>query len=220
MFIFQIMDRVYLIGNSLVANLNSYAFYEVISLPGATMADMYKHVLRRRHDLYGSTLYIMEGAIRFTKKITTESRVEVVLRQGRSAPDPIQVEMETIRSELLRRRDIKVVFCQIPAMSIREVNRALESRHGGRQLMKAFHSEWQRELQHSIQRANRLIVEGNERHAVLTPWTTKGSISTNRRFSFRRLADGLHPKPALLRIWAKEFERVVQLAYLPYAPQR
>ena len=118
----------YIIGNSLLSNLRTYAFTEVISLPGATMADMYSHVLRRRHDLVGCTLYIMEGAIRFTRKVSSTDRVEVVLRQGRSAPLPIQDEMESIRSRLLEMRQITVVFCQIPAMSIREVNHSLYQR--------------------------------------------------------------------------------------------
>lgn len=209
----------YIIGNSLLSNLHTFAFREVISLPGATMADMYTHVVRQRPDLVGCTLYVMEGAIRFTKKISSADRNEVVLRQGRSAPMPIEEEMECIRSRLRHMRQITVVFCQIPAMSIKEVNRSLYRRRGGRQIMRALYTEWQRELQRSIRLANRSVVAGNERAQCLTPWTTKGTIISNRNFSFSRLADGLHPKAVLLRIWAKEFERVIQLEYSTWCSQ-
>ena len=205
-----------LMGNSLVRGLRSESFSEVICLPGAPLDDMLKHVRERRPDIRNCQLYIVEGAIRFTRKVSTENRHEVVLREDRLALAPLEWLLPAARQELKWTRRVEVVYCQMPAMSIRLVNDSLQTRHGGRRLMRAFEADWQRKLQCRIREANRSIVADNDAAGVCTPWLTKGSITSNRVFRFRRLVDGLHPDRSLVAIWKRELERVVRLNRYPF----
>lgn len=210
------MKRI-LIGNSLVRGLrlNPDTFSKVIAIPGACVEDMMRFI-ETRPDIVRCQVYIMEGAIRYTKKIVGPTRKEVVLREGRSRLGPLADVLRASRVWLKEQRQVEVIYCQIPAMSIKRLNDFLHARHGGRRLMRAFEQDWQSDLQRLIRDANRVIVADNNAAGVCTPWTTKGTITSNRAFRFHRLVDGLHPTAALVVIWKRELERVATLNALPF----
>ena len=207
----------YLIGNSLVHGFRfpTSLFHETICMPGANLSHMTRR-LREREDVRNGILYVMEGSIRFSRVIKSESRHEVVLREGASELEPLAGHYRTFQAEM-RRRGLKVVFCQMPAMSIDIINRHYANKFGTRRMMRSFYCEWQAKLDRLVKTANRTITAANRQARVHTPWTSKGTIRSGRRVTFSRLRDGLHPSTDLETTWKREIQRVVALNNIRYA---
>ena len=206
----------FLIGNSLIHGFRfpTSIFHETICMPGANLTHILKR-LRERQDIKDGMLYVMEGSIRFSRLIKTESRHEVVLREGTRELEPLVRQSRDFQAEM-RRRGLRVVFCQMPAMSVDIVNRHYAKKYKTRRMMKSFYAEWQCKLDRLVKAANRTITAANRQARVHTPWMSTGTIRSGRHVTFSRLRDGLHPSTDLEAVWKRELQRVVTLNNLRY----
>lgn len=201
--------RVFLLSNSLAADIDESLFDEVTILPGATYQPLLDIVIFDPSKYTGSLVYLLIGPLLHSRRHKTSTRVETVLASQFACTTDTFL---SYRRRLARMNCTPVVCTTFP-MDFKRYN---ESKGRGRQIMQAFYEEYTETLKRRIEDDNKMIVAINTINKVHTPFLGKKifpRVGSQHRYAFRTgaLRDGLHPEPRVVRDWERELRRNIDL---------
>ena len=168
-----------IVGNSLLRDVDLSSFDFVKIRTGLGMSALVSCFLQDYPDIKDLLLYVVEGPVRYTNKVSEGSRMEVI-RKGEVGD--IAEEMDSIRRRFSSRR-IRVIFPTMSSMSFKAYNNHLLHSHRTRTLL------WR----HQYQNWQHLMEQKLDVH---TPFLNKRvvvSVRGRTKFRYNPLRDGLHP---------------------------
>ena len=204
--------RTFLLGNSLVAELNDPQ-WTTICRPGADWEQLANYVLSNRVRFTDSFVYILVGPVRFTRLHRTRGRRECVLSSF-----AVGTPLSWFRTWLQQLVPLNIIpiLCTVYPLEFRSYNNAIRRE---RLLLQDFYNEWTEQLKGMVVVENRLIVNFNVRLGMATPFIHRRIF--HRRpggytFRPRFLRDGLHPTQQIAQEWVTELRRVGRLNNLAW----
>lgn len=202
-------------GNSLIRDMmfSQEDFEEVIILPGATLDRLFEEVMATPY-IANCLVYLVEGPIRYSDKISTRRRHEAILKEEvvREWDEEIPIQpgiveqLSNYRGQAVR-RGIQLV---IPTMSLLHFGKYNYVKGRGTRCNRNY-IKWQNILENKLREDNGKIVGSNRNWSIHTPFLNKGTLESRGRSSNTQVWDGLHPTSQLRRKWERELLKNVDL---------
>ncbi len=207
--IFVLVMNTFIVGNSIVRELQDSHGFTTISIPGLTWMSALRYVTSNIQRFSNSIVYVHIGPVRFSILSHSRSHNQCSLdRQSNNNPNDV---IEPFRHRLST-NNINIVLCTIYPMDFTIYNNHISALARVNNANLAFDSEGERRRMRSmVVVENRRILDYKIANNMTTPYMHR-RIFTRRnhayRFRVQLLRDGLHPTRQIINDWAREIRRV------------